>query len=274
MNQIPKTIHYCWFGNNPLPALERKCIESWREHCPDYEIIEWNERNFDVNCCSYVKEAYEQQKWAFVSDYARFKILYEQGGVYFDTDVELIRDIDDILEKGAFMGLERPVEDDILAVAPGLGLAAPAGHFFFKEVLEEYSKRNFTREDGRCNQLTVVRFVTDLLVKYGLENSNCIQKAADIYIYPNDYFCPKDYATGIVNCTENTRAIHHFSASWFSKRELNWYKLEQKIGILFGKKFRAWLKGRYFWRVPAYLYKNGFINTLKRSWNGPSNRCF
>ena len=103
---IPKIIHYCWFGGNPLPELAIKCIESWKKYLPDYEIKEWNESNFDINCCAYVREAYEAKKWAFVSDYARFWILYQHGGLYFDTDVELIKSIDDLIVKGAFMGCE------------------------------------------------------------------------------------------------------------------------------------------------------------------------
>ena len=103
---IPKIIHYCWFGGNPLPELAVKCIESWKKYCPDYEIKRWDESNFDLNCCDYVKEAYRAKKWAFVSDYARFKVLYDEGGLYFDTDVELIKPIDDIIERGPFMGAE------------------------------------------------------------------------------------------------------------------------------------------------------------------------
>ena len=130
---IPKIIHYCWFGGNPLPELAQKCIESWRTYCPDYEIKRWDETNFDVNCCDYVRKAYEVKMWAFVSDYARFKILYENGGVYFDTDVELIKPIDDLLAKGSFMGLE---ESDKVFVAPGLGLAANPGLDLTEELLD------------------------------------------------------------------------------------------------------------------------------------------
>lgn len=110
---IPKIIHYCWFGGNPLPEMAVKCIESWKKYCPDYEIKRWDESNFDLNCCNYVKEACQAKKWAFVSDYVRFKVLYDEGGLYFDTDVELIKPIDDILERGPFMGVEvgQPIDE-------------------------------------------------------------------------------------------------------------------------------------------------------------------
>ena len=132
---ISKKIHYCWFGGNPLPELALKCIESWRRFLPDYEIIEWNESNFDVYCCEYVQEAYEAKRWAFVSDYARFKILYENGGLYFDTDVEIIKPMDDLISKGGFMGCE---EETALSVAPGLGLGVSPGLGLYKELLESY----------------------------------------------------------------------------------------------------------------------------------------
>lgn len=114
---IPKIIHYCWFGGNPLPELAVKCIESWKKYCPDYEIKRWDESNFDLKCCDYVKEAYQAKKWAFVSDYVRFKVLYDEGGLYFDTDVELIKPIDDILARGPFMGVEvgQPINERLQA---------------------------------------------------------------------------------------------------------------------------------------------------------------
>ena len=120
---IPKVIHYCWFGRNPLPDSALKCIESWKKYLPDYEIVQWNEDNFDVNSIPYVAEAYAARKYAFVSDYARFYVLYNQGGVYFDTDVEAVAPLDDILEKGPYMGMERALSGE-MAVNPGLGFAA------------------------------------------------------------------------------------------------------------------------------------------------------
>ena len=146
---IPKVIHYCWFGKNLLPEAALKCIESWKRFFPDYEIIEWNEDNFDINACDYTKEAYQAKKWAFVSDYARYKIIYENGGVYFDTDVEVIKSFDDILVKGAFMGIEADYKS---TVNTGLGIAAEKEHPLYREMLDYYEKEHFINEDGNLNQ--------------------------------------------------------------------------------------------------------------------------
>ena len=139
---IPKIIHYCWFGGNPLSELAQKCISSWKKYFPEYEIKEWNESNFNLQCCDYVKEAYEAKKWAFVSDYARFWILYHEGGLYFDTDVEVIKPIDDIINNGAFMGCERTGNYG-LGVNPGLGIGADPGISLYKEILDDYEKSHF-----------------------------------------------------------------------------------------------------------------------------------
>ena len=215
---IPKKIHYCWFGGNPLPELAQKCIASWKQYCPDYEIIEWNESNFDINCCDYVREAYEAKKWAFVSDYARYKILHEYGGVYFDTDVEVLRPIDDLLAKGAFMGCENQTIKEGLgcAVNPGLGCAVVVGHSFYQEMLEDYEKSSFYNADGSLNLYTVVQRTTDLLRKHELQDTMDVQQVADITIYPAEYFCPKSPKNWSVNITDNTYTIHHFDGSWLA----------------------------------------------------------
>ena len=229
--RIPKVIHYCWFGGNELPESALKCIESWKKYCPEYEIKEWNESNFDVNGCAYVKEAYQAKKWAFVSDYARFKILYENGGVYFDTDVELIRPIDDIIAQGGFMGTENEVsgKNGGLNVAPGLGLAVAPGNAFYCEMLEVYHRSRFVKGDGSLNLKTVVAYTTELLREKGLEDKNEIQQIVGIYVYPKEYFCPLDYASGKLDVTQQTRSIHHYSATWHGKTEGYAMKLRRKL---------------------------------------------
>ena len=215
---IPKVIHYCWFGGNPLPEFAVKCIDSWRTYMPDYEIKEWNESNFDVNIIPYTKEAYEAKKYAFVSDYARFWILYKYGGVYFDTDVEVIRPLDEIINRGAFMGCEIDGQDPHygdIAVAPGLGLAVEAGHEVYKAILERYANHNFLNADGSYNTTyAVVKLTTDILKSFGMENIKGIQSVAGIYIYPQCYFNPFDDATGRLNKTSDTYTIHWFSKTW------------------------------------------------------------
>lgn len=229
---IPKTIHYCWFGKTPLPTFAKECIKSWRKYLPDYEIKEWNEESFNVNIIPYTKEAYESKKYAFVSDYARFWILYNYGGLYFDTDVEVIKPMDDIIKKGAFMGCECEAQagTTACAVAPGLGLGCNPGLKFYKEILEKYESLHFVNKDGSYNLTTIVDYTTDLLCKHGLQNVNEIQQVGDIYIYPVDYFCPISVHDGKLRITSNTRTIHHYAQSWQSPIR----KYGRKIVLMLG----------------------------------------
>ena len=225
---IPKIIHYCWFGGNPLPKSALKCIASWQRYLPDYEIKEWNESNFDVYSIPYTREAYAAKKYAFVSDYARFDILNKYGGLYFDTDVEVLRSMDDIIAKGPFMGREagswmraygRP---NGLAVAPGLALGAEAGHPLYKEILDVYQTLQFRLADGSLNTKTICWYVTEILLKHGLtDNNEFVEQVAGVWIYPKDYFCPMDHTRGcIVTMTDNTRSIHLYDASWGDKTSM------------------------------------------------------
>lgn len=205
---IPKIIHYCWFGDNPLSELNVKCIESWRNYLPDYEIREWNENNFDVNIIPYTKEAYKRKQFAFVSDYARFWILFHYGGLYFDVDVEIIKPLDKIISNGAFMGCEHWIPTK--GVNPGLGFGTQPGHTVLKEILQEYANLSFCNSQKKQSG-TVVTHTTAILCKYGLTDNHCIQQIAGITIYPQEYFCPLYEGSKI---TENTVSIHHFDGSW------------------------------------------------------------
>lgn len=228
---IPKVIHYCWFGRKPLPSLAIKCIESWKKYLPDYEIKEWNEDNFNVNIIPYTQEAYEASKYAFVSDYARFWILYRYGGLYFDTDVEVIKPMDDIIARGSFMGCETMADRlTAISVAPGLGLGATSELSLYKEILDVYSKLHFIEKDGSYNLKTVVSYTTEILFKHGLRDSNDIQKCADVWVYPIEYFCPVSVKDGKLRITDNTRSIHHYSQSWQSPVR----KYGRKIILLIG----------------------------------------
>lgn len=209
---IPKIIHYCWFGRGELTPLAKKCIASWRQFFPDYEIKEWNEDNFDVNIIPYTADAYKEGKYAFVSDYARFWVLYHFGGVYFDTDVEVIRPIDDVLEKGPFMGFEQLYPCP--SVAPGLGLAAEPGMDICRSILDRYGQMSFFSANGAINSYTMIPMVTDLLKEMGLTGNGTIERIAGVDIYPPDWFNPFDDATGRLRKTENTRTIHWFAKSW------------------------------------------------------------
>lgn len=225
---IPKVIHYCWFGRNPLPPLAIKCIASWKKYFPDYEIKEWNEDNFDVNILPYTRDAYQAKKYAFVSDYARFWVLYYYGGVYFDTDVEVIRPMDDLLAKGGFMGCEidRKVN---YSVAPGLGIAVEAYHPIYKQLLDQYASRSFYLENGNMDLTTVVRITTDVLLKNGLRPCADIQSVQGIIIYPVDYFNPWNDALGKMQKTRNTRSVHWYAKTWMDKECVVW-KWIKRIG--------------------------------------------
>lgn len=224
MATIPKKIHYCWFGGNPLPELAIKCIESWKKFLPDYEIIEWNEKNYDVHKIPYISQAYNAKKYAFVSDYARFDILYQYGGLYFDTDVEVIKPLDKILEQGAFAGVEFPGK-----LNAGLGLASSAASPIYKEILDSYKNSSFIDEKGQMDLTTVVTRVSDIFKKYGFTDENRIQKIENVTIYPAEYFCPKDFKTGNIIKTDNTYAIHHYDSSWYSIVDKEFVEFRRKI---------------------------------------------
>lgn len=215
MDRIPKTIHYCWFGRKPKPEQALTCIESWKKHCPEYELIEWNEDNFDINQNLYVKQAYEAKKFAFVTDYVRLYALYNYGGIYMDTDVEVVKPLDRFLVHSAFSGFENNN-----CIPTGI-MAAEKGNQWVKDLLDEYKDVKFIKEDGEYDLTTNVVRITNLTKeKYGIKLESSYQDLNDIVVmYPYDYFCPKDWYTGKINCTENTHTIHHFSGSWHNEEQ-------------------------------------------------------
>ncbi|MGN1232237.1 MAG: glycosyltransferase family 32 protein [Candidatus Cryptobacteroides sp.] len=233
---IPRIIHYCWFGGKPLPKSAEKCIASWKKYLPEYEIVRWDESNFDVNIIPYTKEAYAAGKYAFVSDFARFWILYHYGGVYFDTDVEVIRPVDDILERGDFLGVESDWNGKI-TVNPGLGFAASKGSEAIGELLNLYRTFHFLNADGTHCLKNIVEITTEYLSARGLENTGEIQQCCGFIIYPKDYFCPIDYDTRELKITENTRTIHHYAESWVPKST----RFKNALSRLFGKRFMSCL---------------------------------
>lgn len=256
---IPKIIHYCWFGGNPLPELAQRCIESWKKFLPDCEIIEWNEVNYDVRKIPYIAEAYDEKKYAFVSDYARFDILYEHGGIYFDTDVEVIRDMSPILERGAFAGVES--HGNGAALNAGLGISSPAASPIFAEILESYKVEHFRNEDGSLNLKTVVARVSEIFEKYGLTDKNEIQEVAGVMVYPPEYFCPKDYYTHRLKITNNTYCIHHFDGSWVDDFGKKYAKVKVNLCRIFGVKLGT--KVALVWFTFASFKQKGFFSTVK-----------
>lgn len=224
---IPKKIHYCWFGGNPLPELAQKCIASWKKYCPDYEIVEWNENNFDLNCCAYVKEAYEAKKWAFITDVARLFALVNEGGIYMDTDVEVLKPLDGLLKYRAVSGFEA-----VDRIPTGL-MACEKGHELFAELLADYDQAHFLKDDGSLDLTTNVTRITNTCLKYGLVLNNTEQTVNGFTLLPNDYLCPKDYETKVITITPNTYTIHHFDGSWQSA--------EARWGSQFASKLQKWL---------------------------------
>lgn len=217
---IPKTIHYCWFGRGPLPELAQKCIESWHKFMPDYEYKLWNEDNFDVNSIPYTKEAYEARKFAFVSDYVRLKALYEEGGLYMDTDVEVYKSFDNLMNLTAFAGYEGTKHHPV-----GTGvIASEKGGAWVKEQLDYYSDElHFIKSDGSFDLTTNVVTVSKRMKLNGFIANEKYQVYNDLHIFPTDYFCPYQ-TTGELLITENTYCNHHFSGSWNdSPKSKAWY---------------------------------------------------
>lgn len=227
---IPKVIHYCWFGGKPLPKLAEKCIESWKKYLPDYEIKRWDETNFDVNIIPYTQEAYQKGKYAFVSDYARFLIIYNCGGIYFDTDVEVIASLDKIIDEGAFLGVECQNLDQI-TVNPGLGFGAEPQNAAIGDVLKQYERSHFINDDGSLCYKNIVEITSEYLLTRGMVNTDKCQNCAGFMIYPVDYFCPISFETRRLTITENTRTIHHFAESWVPRST----RIKNMIGRILGQ---------------------------------------
>lgn len=213
---IPKTIHYCWFGRGKMPELAVKCINSWKKHLPEYKLKEWNEDNFDLDMYPYAREAYDNRKFAFVTDIVRLYALYSEGGIYMDTDVEVLRPLDEFLCHSAFSGFES--SKDVLTGIMG----AEKGSLWAKDNLEYYQGKHFIREDGTFDMTTNVRIVTDMMVLHGLQRKNMFQDFPDyVTFYPSDFFCPINIVTKRLCLTENSATIHHFAGSWVKKTPID-----------------------------------------------------
>lgn len=232
MSGIPHIIHYCWFGGHPLPEEYRHYIDSWRKYCPDFEIREWSELNFHKNIgggYTYFQEALDASQWAFASDYARLKIIYEEGGIYLDTDVEVIRPLETLISSGVgFIGFQNPYE-----ATTGLGFAAAPFNPVVKAMLDVYDNRHFKIADGQLNRVPCPAANTVGLIACGLKTgkieSQKIQKLNGICVYPEDYFNPYNRDTGNLIVTDHTYTIHHYSGSWSSSKSKRRAKLKRII---------------------------------------------
>ncbi|MDR0300034.1 MAG: glycosyl transferase [Streptococcaceae bacterium] len=226
---IPKKIHYCWFGENPIPAKDKKIIETWRKFCPDYEIIEWNESNYDIHKNKYMEHAYKEKKWGFVPDYARLDIIYNEGGFYLDTDVELLKSLDELRENEAYMGFEGA--EKVEAVTGGLGFGAVKGNETIKALRDCYENLSFYKSDGSLNLTPSPKYQTDFFLERGLKINNKFQMIVGVKIYPTEYFDPKDYYSGKMYITEKTISIHQYAMSWKSKKDKRNQRIKWLIGV-------------------------------------------
>ena len=248
---IPKIIHYCWFGGNPIPQSALEYIETWKKYCPDYEIIQWDETNFDVTSIPYTHEAHQSKKWAFITDYVRLYVLYNYGGIYMDTDVEVTKNLDKLLGQQAFSGFE---SSNIIPT--GIMGSAPKNPWI-GYLLSYYDNKHFVVDgdmDLTPNTITITQMTKE---KYGIKLNDTLQSFDSHFVmYPHDYFCPKNVKTGIISCTKNTYAIHHFAASWCD--DIRHAYNSEKIEIISRHK---WLK-----KINATRYGSFVLSKIIPAW--------
>ena len=262
MNRIPKIIHYCWFGGRPLPPQAVRCIASWKKHCPDYEIIEWSESNFDVNLVldayPYVKEALAEKKWAFVTDVLRLYLVYTYGGIYMDTDVELLKPLDKLLTHDMFIGFE---SKDFLNTGSGFG--GEKNHPVLNKMLDYYRDLSFYHADGSLNTTPTPVYITKILSQEGLRLNNKTQTVNGIAAYSTEYLCPLSFKTRKLKITKNTYSIHHFFGAWLTDEQ---QQMEADIQQ-YAKRY-----GRFLAKMICHYKRDGirgFWEKIKRMLRSP-----
>mgnify|MGYP004452693793 CR=1 FL=1 len=253
---IPKIIHYCWFGPEKIGKKEKNCIASWKKYCPDYEFRLWTESNYDVGKNKYMRAAYKEKKWSFVSDYARLDVIYRYGGIYLDTDVELLKGLDTLLDNTMFCGFEN---DDYVNF--GIGFGAEKGQKIVKEIMDVYDKLNFYNPNGSLNLEPCPTYQSAVLKKHGVKMDNSPQVIDDIQILSSDYFCPISCETGVINITENTYGIHHYSFSWGNTSDKIWGKISRWTNRYMGKKWSMIICFPY--RIRKKIRMIGFVQTFE-----------
>lgn len=229
MEHIPRVIHYCWFGGAEKSKLMKKCIESWRIYLPDYEIVEWNESNFDIELFTFTKDAYKEKKWAFVADYCRVWVLYNYGGIYLDTDMEVLKNMDIFLNNEAFAG-----QEDEITIAAGI-LGSKKNNEFIYKIIQHYNLINFKNYKDKVIEITIPNIITKLAYEEGYKKSDSITTIDKyITIYPKEYFYPKRNSWERADISKNTYAIHHYEGTWRSKRQILRSRLKQHLINIFG----------------------------------------
>ena len=239
---IPKIVHYAWFGRGKKSELAQKCIDSWKKHLPDYQFKEWNEDNFDLDLYPFARGAYESRKFAYVSDVVRLYALYTEGGIYMDTDVEVIKNMDELLCLHGFSGFQSQTE------IPTGTMAAEPGNEWIKDQLDYYSDVVFSLSDVDDKLITNVDIITTMSVnKHGLILNNEEQELKyGMVMYPIDYFCAKSADTGKLNVTDNTYTIHHFAGSWIPLQSKVNRKLYKLMSLVLGEKNASFIRVKLF----------------------------
>ncbi len=246
---IPKVIHYCWFGGGKLPELAVHCMASWKKYCPDYQIIRWDESNFDLEYNQYVKDAYKAKKWSLLTDVVRLKVIYDYGGIYLDTDVEIIRPFDDLLQNKAFMGIESTG-----GINTGSGYGAEKGLSLLKELLNGFESTTFCDTEP-----AIFSIMQKTMQRKGYIFNNKIQMIDNVTIYPMDYFAPVNLSTRKLHITLNTYSIHHYSGSWIDKDKKKSIAFRRMCCKLFGDKLGLRIDGHY-----NAIRSEGMINYLMK----------
>lgn len=246
---IPKIIHYCWFGRGKMPKSAIKYIKSWKKYCPNYQIKEWNEDNFDIDLFPYTKEAYSCRKYAFVTDVVRLYALYTEGGIYMDTDVEVIKPLDQFLKHTAFSGFENP-DSPVTGI-----MASEKGGLWAKDNLEYYKGRHFKKKDGSMDLTTNVETIRNIMIKKGVRLDNSYQDFPGYFtLYPKTFFCPLNFDGLNPQFSDDTATIHHFAGSWLPK----WSRFKKQF-------MRKYKKHKVFYAIcaaPIRLYRKitGYYN--------------
>ena len=257
---IPKVIHYCWFGRGEKSELIRRCMESWRQKLPDYRIVEWNEDSFDISSTLWTMQAYKAKKWAFVSDYVRLYALFTQGGIYFDTDVEVLRPLDRFLEHPVFTGFEAK-DNPVTAV-----MGSEAGNPIIGELLAFYHDRPFVREDGTLDTLPNTYIITDCFEKLGIKRNGKEQERRGLHLYPQICFCPNNFSRIWEKPSPRSYTIHHFDQSWSS---------EKKSTATLMARVRRWLIGvlrNAFGTEAVFKAKDKTLGAFKRKIRGQNKK--
>lgn len=250
---IPKIVHYCWLSNDPYPELVQRCIQSWKEKLPDYELMLWDMNRFDVHSVPWVEQACSVKKWAFAADYIRLYALYNHGGIYLDSDVEALKSFDDLLDRPYFFGKEHtPDRIDSSHIIEAATFGAEIHHPLIKKCLDYYAGKNFIMANGAFDTTVLPHIMASVLNQEGALRD----------LLPMRYFSPKNTRTQIVEATAETYSVHHFNGSWYSVAQRKHVNARIKFCKLFGENVGTMLSTIY--AVFVNLKYNSFKDTLSR----------